>query len=161
MMVSFMVLMFAELYLSPKNIEVTINDISQVRFDHKLVTAVSVIIFMYNVQFLVFEAFNELKNKSNSRFSRSSVGSVVIESIFYLSIGFMGILMFGPGEIKDDFLKNLAERPGAVSIAMRFLFCILILLDTPYMYMATKEQGLVIHDEIVNSSVSRRVERIK
>lgn len=108
----------------------------------------------------MFQAYQELKNRSNSRFSKANIGSIVIETAFYIFIGFLGILMLGPGEIKDDFLKHIAERPGGFSVAMRFLFCVLIVLDMPYIYMATKEQGLVIHDEVANGSLSRRTERL-
>lgn len=112
------------------------------------------------MQFLVFPAYLELKDRSNSRFSTASTGSISIETIFYIFIGFFGLILLGPDPIKADFLKNMSDRPGVISFIIRLLFCLLIMLDMPFMYMATKEQGLVIHDEIVNNSISKRTELI-
>mmetsp|Transcript_14851 Transcript_14851/g.18604 ORF Transcript_14851/g.18604 Transcript_14851/m.18604 type:complete len:164 (+) Transcript_14851:679-1170(+) len=160
MMVSFLMLMFAELYVSGGNVQITFAQANEIKFDHKLITAVSVIVFAYNIQFLVFPAYKELENRSNERFSRASMISILIETVFYLAMSLMAYLMLGPGDISDDFLRNYALRPGIVSVAMRFLFCVLVVLDMPFMYIATKEQSLVMHDEIVNKSVSIHTEEL-
>lgn len=160
MMISFVLLMCAEMYTRGGNIEITYAEATTIKFDHRLITAISIIIFTYNIQFLVFSAYHELSHRSTSRFAKASMLSIFIETVFYISIAFMGILLLGPQEIKEDFMKNLAQRAGAVSVAMRFLFCMLVILDMPFMYMATREQGLVIHDELVNYSISRRTQQI-
>jgi len=88
---------------------------------------------------MVFPAYSEMKNRSNSRFSEASASSIVMQTIFYICIGFAGVLMLGPNDINEDFLKHIANRPGAVSVALRFLFCLLIILDMPFMYISVKE----------------------
>ena len=160
MMVVFLFLMFSELYVSSKDIEVSFGEMSEVKFDHKLITAISIVIFMYNMQFLVFPAYLELKDRTNLRFATANASSIGIETVFYIFVAFFGIILLAPEEIKADFLKSIAERPGAISFIIRLLFCLLIMLDMPFMYMATKEQSLVIHDEIVNHSLSKRTEKI-
>ena len=160
MMVCFLLLMFAELFVSEQDMEYSYAEIGAIKMDHKLITAVSIVIFMYNMQSLVFPAYLELRDRSNERFAQASASSVTIEAIFFIFIGFFGLILLGPAPIKADFLKNIAERPGKVSFFIRFLFCLLIMLDMPFMYMATKEQGLVIHDEIVNNSLSKRTQLI-
>ena len=57
MMAGFLLLLFAELYTGNKNIEITLKEISEVKTDHRLITAISIVIFMYNMQFLVFPAY--------------------------------------------------------------------------------------------------------
>ena len=159
MMICFLLLLLAQLFITQKPIEVTIKDIGEVRFDHKLVTSISIVIFIYNVQFIVFEAFHELKNRSNERFARASATSHAIETVFFISTAFLGILLLGPKQIKANFLLNIAYFPGAVSIGMRMFFCFVIIVGIPFIFMANKEQGLVIHDELENRSLSNQAER--
>ena len=66
--------------------------------------------------------------------------------------------MFGPADIKPSILDNLATRPGPLSIAIRVVLSILLVLYTPFLFFATKEQSLVLHEEIVNQSLARRTE---
>ena len=49
LMISFVVLMFAELWAGSMNVDVTMDEIGAVKFDHHLITAISMIIFMYNI----------------------------------------------------------------------------------------------------------------
>lgn len=83
----------------------------------------------YNMQFLVFPAFAALEKRTNSRFAKASILSIAIETVFYMLTGFLVMLMFAPGEIKDDFLKNMALRTGAVSVVIRAMFCLLLIFD--------------------------------
>jgi len=97
-----------------------------------------------------------MKNRSNTRFSYASIWSILVETFAYIFIGIVAILMFGPEDIKPDMLENLAERPGAFSLLIRAIFCLLLIFDIPFIFYATKVQSLVLHDEIVNRSLSRQ-----
>ena len=78
-----------------EGITMTYDEIKGPKFDYHLITAFSIIVFSYNVQFLVFPAFSELKNRSNARFAISSILSVTIETIAYMATAFLAILLFG------------------------------------------------------------------
>ena len=69
--------------------------------------------------------------------------------------GFIAILMFGPDELKPDILQNIAKHEGSLSVLIRVVFIVLLILDVPFLFYATKEQSLVMHNEIVNRSISR------
>ena len=72
-----------------------------------------------------------------------------------MAIGMVAILMFGPYDLKSDILENIAQRDGAISLSIRGIFCLVLIFDVPFLFFATKEQSLVLHDEIVNKSLSR------
>ena len=55
--------------------------------------------------------------------------------------------MFG-SDLKADFLLNLAEREGNVSIFCRVSYCIVLAFHIPYFFFSSKEFVLVIYDEI-------------
>ena len=120
-------------------ITMTYDEIAGPKFDYHLITAFSIIVFSYNVQFLVFPAFSELKNRSNARFAYSSILSVIIETVAYMATALLAILLFGTQGIKPDMLDNMAERPGSMSVILRFVFCILLIFDVPFLFFATKE----------------------
>ena len=104
---------------------------------------------------MVFPAYVELNARSNARFAKASAQSIIIETIAYLAIGLVGILIFGVEQLKPDILDNMAMRDGAISLLIRFIFCLLLIFDVPFLFFATKEQSLVLHDEIVNGSLSK------
>ena len=139
---------------SGSDIKLSLDDITRVKYDVQLVTAFSIIILSYNVQFLVFPAYVELKNRNSARFAKSSLWSIIFETMTYLITGFTAILMFGPNDIKPDMLENMAQRDGMLSVVIRLVFCLLLIFDVPFLFFATKEQSLVLHDEIVNNSLS-------
>ena len=115
-----------------------------------MITALSIIVFAYNIQFLVFPAYTELQNRTNFRFGQASIQSILIETIMYIAIGLTAILMFGPDNVKQDMLENMALRGGAISLSIRGIFCLVLIFDIPFIFFATKEQSLVLHDELVN-----------
>lgn len=115
-----------------------------------MITALSIIVFAYNIQFLVFPAYTELQNRTNFRFGQASIQSILIETFMYISIGVIAVLMFGPENVKQDMLENMALRGGAISLSIRGIFCLVLIFDIPFIFFATKEQSLVLHDEILN-----------
>ena len=56
-MISFVALMFAEMVYNGGNLKITFKDATDIKFDHHLITAFSVIVFSFNTQFLVFPAY--------------------------------------------------------------------------------------------------------
>ena len=122
-----------------EGITMTYDEIKSPKFNYHLITAFSIIVFSYNVQFLVFPAFTELKSRSNARFSVSSIISVVIETVAYMATALIAILLFGTNGIKPDMLDNMAGRPGYTSVLLRLVFCILLIFDVPFLIFATKE----------------------
>lgn len=157
-MFSFLGLLVVELQYGGANHALTIDNVKVSKFDHHTVTAFSIIIFAYNIQFLVFPAFAELKNRTNARFSVASGWSHLVETFAYISIGLIAIVMFGPESIKPDMLENLAERPGFFSLLTRAIFCLLLIFDVPFLFFATKVQSLVLHNEVVNQSIEKQME---
>jgi len=108
----------------------------------------------------VFPAYSELKQRSNSRFALSSMLSFSIDATVYIVLSFSTVLLFGT-HLKEDMLDNMVQLGGFLSPILRVLFSLLLILDIPFMFFATKEQSLVLHDEIVNRSISKSCERAK
>ena len=138
-MLIFLGLLFIELQVGGGDITMSYEDMTRITFDHHLITAFSIIVFAYNIQFLVLPAYIELKNRSNFRFAQSSIWSILIETFLYLGIVLIAILMFGPGNIKPDILENMAMREGSLSLVIRGIFSLLLIFDVPFIFFATKE----------------------
>lgn len=75
-----------------------------------------------------------------------------------MGIGLVAVVMFGPDNLKPDMLENMAMREGSLSLVIRGIFSLLLIFDVPFIFFATKEQSLVLHDELVNKSLSRLTE---
>ena len=148
--------MLAELLNKGPNVSLTWSDVSQPIYDHRLVTALSIVFFAYNSQFMVFNAYSELQNRSNERFAESSGYSILMATSVYSISAVLAILMFAPDDLKPNILDNVSTHSGSIVFILRLVFVLLLIFDIPFLYYATKEQSLVIHDEIVNSSLSKR-----
>ena len=123
-----------------------------------MITAVNILLFAYNVQFIVLPAYSELKDKSNSRFAMASIMSFSIDATVYIWLSLAAIFLFGP-HLKEDMLDNMVQLGGVISPVLRILFSLILVLDIPFMFFATKEQSLVLHDEFVNRSISRHCDK--
>ena len=71
--------------------------------DYQLLTAYSIMIFSYTMQFMVFPAYSELDHRSPARFAWASFWSLVIYSFALIVTGVTCSLLFGK-EIKPDLL---------------------------------------------------------
>ena len=96
---------------------------------------------------MVFPAYTELDNRSNSRFAWSSAISIVIYTVALISTGIVSVLLFGK-ELKPDLLDNVATRKSGVSIFLRCVYCLILLFHLPYIFFTVKEYTLVMYDEI-------------
>ena len=45
-------------------------------------------------------------------------------------------------------------------MAIRAIFVLLLIFDVPFLFFATKEQSLVMHDELVNGSLSTYTDKL-
>lgn len=137
---------------------VNLDDISQIKFDSHLLTAVSIILFAYSVQFMVFPAFVELEKRTTERFTQASFIQSVILYISYIVVSVICVLLFG-AETSNDLLVDVSKRPGAVSILIRMAYCILLFGHIPYFFFAVKEYILVAIDEVLYRSLTTNLEQ--
>ncbi len=151
----FTFLLGVEVILGGKHPEVTYESLTSVKVDHHLISAFNILCFAFNVQFIVFPAYNELEGRSDKKFSSASIMSFTIDAVCYTLVSMLGILLFGE-HLKEDLMDNLATRGGFLSPILRIFFSVILILNVPFMFYATKEQSLVFHDEIVNRTVSDR-----
>ena len=91
--------------------------------------------------------------------SNASKISIFIEVLAYGALAFIAILVFGQNKLKSDLMENLASRPGALSITLRIVFCFLLMFNVPFKFFTAKQQSLVLHDEIVNHSMSKQIDK--
>ena len=103
-----------------------------------MITAVNILLFAYNVQFIVLPAYSELKDKSNSRFAMASIMSFSIDATVYIWLSLAAIFLFGT-HLKEDMLDNMVQLGGVISPVLRILFSLILVLDIPFMFFATKE----------------------
>jgi len=115
------------------------------------------LIFAYSIQFMVLPSFTELEKRSTERFSQVSVLSTLIYSIMYFSMGMVGVFLFG-SETKVNFLLNLSEDKGSISVFCRTIYIFLLMCHVPYLFFPTKEYLLVLYDEIMSRSLSNKLE---
>ncbi len=151
----FTCLLGVEVLVGGKHPEVTYDSLTSVKVDHHLISAFNILCFAFNVQFIVFPAYNELSGRSDKKFAAASIMSFSIDAVCYTLVSLLGILLFGE-HLKEDLMDNLATREGFLSPILRIFFSVILILNVPFMFYATKEQSLVFHDEIVNRTVSNR-----
>lgn len=68
-------LLFTELISDSETVAETVDfdELSQVKFDKHMLTAISIMLFAYSVQYMVFPAYVELEKRSTERFSQASL----------------------------------------------------------------------------------------
>lgn len=123
-----------------------------------MLTAVSIFIFTFSNQFIVFPAYAELENRSTTRFAWSYFNMLVIYIVALYSVGIITCLMFGK-EISPDLLDNIATRSGGVSIFVRTVYSFILFFHLPFYFFTLKEYTLVIYDEYHNRSISNEFDR--
>ena len=135
----------------------TFEEITSFKADYHVLTSVSIFIFAYSMQFMVFPAYAELENRSTTRFAWTSLYMILIYTACLLSTAFISIFLFGKN-IEPDLLENLVMRSGRISVFIRIAYTCVLLLHLQYYFFAIKEYVLVTYDEIVNKSISILVE---
>lgn len=133
------------------------DDLSRVKPDAHLISAVSIIVFAYATQFIVFPSYVELERRSTERFSQVSFISVVILNVAYLATAVCGVLLFGAATT-PDLLENIATKAGNISLVIRLTYIVVLLFHIPYVFFAVKEYTLVMYDEVQNRSLSTHLE---
>mmetsp|Transcript_12087 Transcript_12087/g.16406 ORF Transcript_12087/g.16406 Transcript_12087/m.16406 type:complete len:397 (-) Transcript_12087:165-1355(-) len=155
--VIFTVLIYSMLF-SEDELTVDLEEMMRVKTDYHLVTAFSIVIFAFSIQFMVLPAYTELEKRSNERFATASILSTFLYSAAFLGVGVCGVLLFGEELETPNLLMNLSSRSGAVSVFCRSAFCFVLMFHVPYYFFLVKEYSLVIFDEICSRSMSTKLE---
>ena len=133
------------------------EEMASVKVDQHLLTAISILLFAYSFQFIVFPAYVELENRSNWRFEQASLWGLLIYTVAMISTGITGVLLFG-ASVKTDLLLNIGEKAGGLSIFIRIIYCFILMFHLPYIFFALKEYVLVMYEEIASSTLSTHLE---
>ena len=153
----FIALLWVELYKDGGESMETYSEMTSIKTDFHLLTAISIFIFAYSFQFMVFPAYVELEKRSNSRFAKSSAIALTIYSVALILTGIVAVFLFGKA-LKPDLLDNLATKSSGVSVFLRTVYCFILLFHLPYIFFTLKEYTLVMYDEIMNKSLSTQLE---
>ena len=129
----------------------------EIKKDFHLVTAVSILVFAFSIQFMTFPTYVELERRSTSRYATVSIISNSMYAVAFVLVAIIGVLLFGE-EISPDLISNISMRAGKVSVMLRIAYCLILLLHIPYYFFTIKEYTLVIFDECVNRSMSQHLE---
>lgn len=132
-------------------------ELNAIEVDYHLLTAFSIFNFAYSFQFMIFPAYAELENATNARFEMASAISTLVYTVTLISTGVVSVLLFG-SELKPDLLDNVAMRKNGVSIFLRVIYCFILLFHLPYIFFAVKEYTMVMYDEFMFGSMSRRLQ---
>lgn len=81
------------------------DEIWRVKGVYHVVSSVSIVIFTYSLQQMVFPTYTELEKRSNERFASVSLISTLIYSSAFILTGLVGVFIFG-SDVKSDFLVN-------------------------------------------------------
>ena len=106
---------------------------------------------------MIFPSYSELEQRSTDRFASASIWSTLMNNVAFVVTGVAGLLIFGRST-SPDILENIATRPGQISLAIRVLYILVLLFHIPYILFATKENVLVVYDELANRSLSTHLE---
>ena len=153
----FISLLLLELNRDEGQLTEDMSTMMAVKFDHKLLTAVSILLFAYTFQFMVFPAYVELDRRSNERFEKATILSLVIYTVALILTGLSSVFIFG-GTLKPDLLDSFATRSGSLSIMVRFIYCAILGFHLPYIFFALKEYALVMYEEIQSQTMSQHIE---
>ena len=153
----FITLMIMELSRDDGKNRPTWGEMSQIEFDAHLPAALSIIIFAYAFEFMVFPAYCELENRSNRRFLSASMWSLVIYTVALISTGIISVLLFGK-TIKTDLLANIGAKASGLSIFIRIIYCFILLFHLPYIFFALKEYVLVLYEELSTKALTDHLE---
>lgn len=126
---------------------------NELKVDANLFTAISIILFAYAYQFMVFPAYVELENRSNNRFEKVNILTLAIYSVALILTGIFAVLIFG-SSLKTDLLENMATQSGALSIMIRGIYTGILLLHLPYIFFTLKEYTLVMYEELTSRTLS-------
>jgi len=132
-------------------------DMTSTKVDAHLPAAISILLFAYAFQFMVFPAYTELENRSNSRFLVSSMWSLIIYTTAMISTGIIAVLLFGK-TVKTDLLENIGARSSGLSIFIRIIYCLILLFHLPYIFFALKEYVLVLYEELTVNKLTLNLE---
>ena len=149
----FVTLLFVELMRDDGKLREPFPELAAIKVDYHLLTAISIFIFAYSYQFMVFPAYSELEQRSNARFAQVSLLSLLMYTFALISTGVISVLLFGKS-LKADLLDNVAVRTGVVSIFIRTVYCFILVFHLPYIFFSVKEYSLVMYDEYFNKMLS-------
>ena len=135
-----------------------LNDLLTVKADHHLVTAISILVFAFSIQFMTFPTYAELEKRTSRRYGTVSIVSTTMYGGTFAITAIIGVLMFGK-DVDPDLLSNIAKIPGRVSVMLRVAYCFILLFHIPYYFFTVKEYTLVIFDELFNRSMSTHLEQ--
>jgi len=105
----------------------------------------------------VLPAFTELEQRSNDRFEKASLISTVMYTFSYIVCAFSGVIMFGDA-VDPNFLMNVSSLSGSMSVFCRTSYCFVLMFHIPYFFFTIKEYILVLYDEILDRSLSMKLE---
>ena len=153
----FITLLVMELARDDGSKKLPFDEMAAIKVDSHLLTAISILLFAYSFQFIVFPCYSELENRSNWRFEQASLWGLLIYTTAMIVTGITGVLLFG-AEVKSDLLLNIGEKAGGLSIFIRIIYCIILVFHLPYIFFALKEYVLVMYEEISSSTLSNHLE---
>ena len=153
----FITLLVVDLGRDSGSQQVPFADLASMKVDSQLPTALSIFIFSYTFQFMVFQSYVELENRTNWRMEQASMISQFIYSGALITTGITGVLLFG-SSIKSDLLANIGSRSSGLSIFVRNLYAVLLMFHLPYIFFALKEYVLVMYDEVTSNTLTKHLE---
>ena len=93
--VGLMIWLVFDMYGAPDAPVVDVDKITRVKVDEHLITAFAIIVFAFNIQFMVFPAYVDMEKRSTERFSWSSLYWSAINGTAYMTTAVCGVLLFG------------------------------------------------------------------
>ena len=61
-----------------------------------------------------------------------------------MSTGLGGLFLFGD-DLQADFLLNISERDGTISVLCRISYCMILICHIPYFFFMLKELMSIIY----------------
>ena len=105
-----------------------------------------------------FSTYISLKNRNNTEAMKAIHLTLIFGLIAYIPVSFVGIYLFGDTIDKDLFNNIGSAQANLLSYLMRLAFLIVIAAHIPFIFFASKENVLVIIDELNNKTFSRFLE---
>ena len=129
----------------------------QAKDSSKILSSISIMVMAYSIQFNLFPAYSELEGRTNGSFLKSSTMATLFMFFGCVFMGICGVWMFRDG-VNADILVNFKERSGLTFLFCRLALAVVLIFHVPYVFYAAKECMLVIYDEVMYQSLSKKID---
>lgn len=127
----------------------------KLKFDRGTVTSISIFLWAYSFQLILFPTYRSMKTKNTKNGMDSVKMNLFFLQLVIIPVAFASIYLYG-SNIKTDILQNFGiVKTTWETYLLRIFFIIVVVCHIPFIFFVGKECFLTIVDEILRKSISK------